>query len=340
MECSDLETRIRKSVQTVKKTPLILVLSAGRTDIPSMKSPAAGPYRAYAKINLGLFVLRKREDGYHDIATLFHRVDLYDEVELLPSPGISLSVSSPAVPADDTNLCHRAARLLQEHLGVVQGVHLRLSKSIPVGAGLGGGSADAATVLLALPGFWGVQADPGLLASLALRLGSDVPYFLGSGPAVAHGRGEILERVRLTIPFTILLCFPGVSVSTEWAYGRVQPGPSAPDLAETVTAGMKDPALLAGRLRNDFEPAVLSAFPEVAAVKRAIVDGGAVYASLSGSGSSVFGLFASPGAAQQTAERLRSAGHPAWLTAPGFEPREGLPPALSDGPLRSTHVAR
>jgi 4-diphosphocytidyl-2-C-methyl-D-erythritol kinase len=279
----------------------------------------AGPIRAYAKINLGLFILARRSDGYHDLATVFHRVDVYDDIELQPSAVIGLTASSPGVPSDHTNLCHRAAAMVQERLHIRDGVHIRLTKNIPVGAGLGGGSADAAAVLRALPVFWGKHADPALLSSIALQLGSDVPYFLEPGSAVAHGRGEMLDRFVLDVPFTILVCFPEIAVSTAWAYGQVRTNPLSPDLREAVTAGMADPRRLGAELRNDFEPVVFAAFPAVARIKDTLLAGGAAYASLSGSGSSVFALFRSPDDAAHMAVQLRSLGCRTWLTAPHFQ---------------------
>jgi len=284
-----------------------------------MATSGSGPIRAYAKINIGLFILRKRADGYHDIATVFHRVALYDEILLEPSPVLTLTGGSPEVPADHTNLCHRAASSLRDRLGMRDGVRISLAKNIPVGAGLGGGSADAAAVLLHLPSFWGVQADPAMLDAVALELGSDIPYFLRPGSATATGRGEVLEYFPLDIPFSIVLCYPGVAVSTAWAYQQVRPAGKAPRLRETVVAGMTNPHLLATQLRNDFESVVLPAFPAVAAVKRTMLDGGAVYASLSGSGSSVFGFFAAPAAAARVESTLKAQGLRTWLTPPHFQ---------------------
>ena len=279
-------------------------------------------FRAYAKINLGLHVLRKREDGYHDIETVFHRIDLFDEIALEEAAGIEIITSNPAAPGDDSNICYKAARLLKEHLDVSAGVRIRLTKNIPVGAGLGGGSSDAAVILKELPRFFG--RDPGELQmqALALHLGSDVPYFLRPRSATARGRGELLEYFPLDIPFTILLCAPPIHVSTAWAYRNVRPRPadSPGDLRRSLLAGMATPSLLAHTVRNDFETVAFGAHPAIGRVKDIMNQGGARFALMSGSGSSVYGLFSRPEDADATAHRLQAEGNKTFLTAPHFSP--------------------
>jgi 4-diphosphocytidyl-2-C-methyl-D-erythritol kinase len=279
-------------------------------------------FRAYAKINLGLLVLNRRPDGYHDIATIFHRVNLFDQIALEPSDTLSISTDSPDVPRDDGNICLKAALLLREHLGSAAGVRIRLSKQIPVGAGLGGGSSDAAAVLTSLPRFWGSSPGPGIMSELALRLGSDVPFFLSPGSAFARGRGEILEYMDLDIPYAILLCNPGIHVSTAWAYGQVTPSAIADAAAmkQCVLEFIGNPALLARVLRNDFEPAVFREHPEIGALKQTMLDRGALFASMSGSGSSVYGFFEDPARAGKMAEELKGKGRLLSITPPHFRP--------------------
>ncbi|MCC6398975.1 MAG: 4-(cytidine 5'-diphospho)-2-C-methyl-D-erythritol kinase, partial [Bacteroidetes bacterium] len=178
-------------------------------------------FRAYAKINLGLYVVERRPDGFHNIETIFHRVDIADTIRLAPAREITVTSSSPEAPSDSSNICHGAASMLRDHLGVTRGVHIHIEKQIPVGAGLGGGSADAACILRELPAFWGAAVPDQVLSTLALKLGSDVSFFLSPGSAVARGRGEILEYFPLDIPYTILLCNPNVHVSTAWAYAQI-----------------------------------------------------------------------------------------------------------------------
>jgi 4-diphosphocytidyl-2-C-methyl-D-erythritol kinase len=277
--------------------------------------------QACAKINFGLFVTGRRPDGFHDIATVFHQVAVADTIELLPSTDIIIQSDDPAAPSDETNICHRTASLLQEALDTEEGVRCVITKRIPVGAGLGGGSADAGALLKALPAFWKRTADSRTLRALALTLGSDVPFFLGSGSAFATGRGEILEPLPLDVPFAILLCYPNIHVSTAWAYGQIVPRETPPpDLRTLIPRGMKHNRLLREEVTNDFEPAVFAAFPAIGEVKQALQYAGAVFASLSGSGSTVFGLFPDVPAAEAAAREMTAKGYRTFITPPHFAP--------------------
>jgi 4-diphosphocytidyl-2-C-methyl-D-erythritol kinase len=278
---------------------------------------------AYAKINLGLFVTEKRPDGYHNIETIFHRIALADRISLEPASSIIVDTDNPALPSGEKNICFRAALLLQQHLSVTTGVKISIQKHIPVGAGLGGGSSDAATVLKELPGFWGRTVDRATLRALAIGLGSDVPFFLGSGSALARGRGEILEYFELDVPYAILLCYPNVHVSTPWAYRQIIPsGPGTPfDLKALVIGGMRNPANLVNDLRNDFEPAVFRIHPEVKEVKDIMARGGALYVSMSGSGSAVYGFFSGTTATSTIEGTLKHLGYATSVTPPHFHVR-------------------
>ena len=175
--------------------------------------------KAYAKINLGLRVLRKREDGFHDIETIFHRVNLFDELTVEPSDSaISISCDNQTLPVDENNLCWKAIELLRTEIGTSQGASVHLKKNIPIGSGLGGGSSDAAAVLTALPSLWKIPVDASTLAGIALNIGSDVPFFLHNRSAYAEGRGELLRFVKFTLPHSVLVVTPSIHVSTAWAY--------------------------------------------------------------------------------------------------------------------------
>ena len=291
--------------------------------IPSPFTPESPvTVRAYAKINLGLRILRKRPDGYHDIETVFHRIDLFDELSLSPAAEIEVISDSEAAPGDEKNLCHRAARMLRERAGVRHGVSIRLAKRIPVGAGCGGGSSDAAAVLRTLPRLWGVGITGESLLSVAAELGSDVPYFLADGSAAASGRGEILDYFTLDLPFAILLCNPGIPVSTAWAYGEIIPrsDPTRPPLREIIAGGIAEPSRLQEELVNDFEGPVFRQHPAIRTIKEEMIANGAAYASLSGSGSSVFGFFRQLPAARALSEKFQSAGYRTAVTPPHFQP--------------------
>ena len=274
---------------------------------------------AYAKINLGLHVLARRPDGYHDLETVFHLINHFDEIEILPRNTLEFTTESRNVPHDSSNLCLRAAALLKQRYDISSGAFIHLKKHIPVGAGLGGGSSDAAAVLRGLTRLWNIQIDPTALHDLATEVGSDVPFFLQSGTSLAKGRGENLTAFKLDVPYWILVVTPPIHVSTAWAYTNLKliSGPR-PDLRATVMAMMKD-SRSKESLTNDFEPLVFSAHPEIHAVKESLLREGARCALLSGSGSSVFGLFAEEVRAK-AAETTFSQGYTTSLTEPNFQP--------------------
>lgn len=273
---------------------------------------------APAKINLGLHVLRKRADGFHAIETVFLRLPWHDRLTAEPADDLTFTCSDPSLPTDERNLCVQAARRLREALGTTQGAALHLDKTLPHGAGLGGGSSDAAATLRLLSDLW--DADPGeaLLRDLAADLGSDVPFFLISGPAAyATGRGETLEPLRgedgapYRLPFALVVAVPETAVSTAEAYAAVTPSETErPDLRTVVRSN--DLARWRRELVNDFEPSVFARHPEIETLRGLLVDAGAGYAALSGSGSAVFGVFEDGGAAEAAAEAARQTGHRVW----------------------------
>jgi 4-diphosphocytidyl-2-C-methyl-D-erythritol kinase len=277
--------------------------------------------RAYAKINIGLRILGKRPDGYHNIETIFHQIDLYDELSLLPCDTIKLSSSSAEIPCDSSNLCVRAADLLRSQTGHSDGIHITLTKRIPVGSGLGGGSSDAATVLIALNDQWRLGIPQEKLVWLAASLGSDVPFFLRGGTALGTSRGEVLDYFKLRMPYWILTATPDIHISTAWAYSnvRLKPANGAPALRKLVEQTIDSPEQLRAGIYNDFQGAVFQHYPRVAQLAESLTKAGAVFSQLSGSGSSVFGFFQSQPEAQQ-AERMLGPTCVTSLTAPDFQP--------------------
>jgi len=278
--------------------------------------------RAYAKINLGLLVLGKRPDGYHNIETVFRLIDIYDEVDFLQNDGGIVFKSDSALLADDnTNLCVRAANLLRDLTGIHVGVDITLTKRIPLGAGLGGGSSDAAAVLKGLTKLWALDISTEELQTISATLGSDVPFFFQSPTAFAQGRGERLTPFDLTIPYWILVATPPIHVSTGWAYSHLtlQPPEQRPDLITLLLKDIGNPAILRTHLVNDFEESVCQRFPEIAELKHSMLTTGAVFSLMSGSGSSVFGFFDSDAAASRAQEKL-SRQHFTALTSPSFSP--------------------
>ena len=244
------------------------------------------------KLNLGLHILRKRPDGYHDLESLFipwH--GLHDVLEIVPAaaPEMHLYGLSLGEGGDGgDNLCMRAWQLLHECYGIPP-VAIHLWKGIPAGAGLGGGSADAAFTLRMLSEMFGLGLSDELLASLAARLGSDCAFFVYNRPMVASGRGEVLVPYEIDVTkFRIEVVTPPVHVSTREAYAGVTPREPAISLREALARPLDEWREV---LVNDFEPSVFAAHPELARIKADLYAHGARYASLSGSGSAIFGLF-------------------------------------------------
>ena len=277
--------------------------------------------KSFAKINLGLLITGKRDDGYHTLDTVFAPINWYDVIEFSESGVISMSCSNVTLPVDDNNLCIRAAKSLQQFAGISRGVTMKLHKRVPFGAGLGGGSSDAATVLSVLNNLWQVNASLADLHLLAVALGADVPYFLEiKGLAYARGIGDDLFDLGFTLPYYVVTVFPEEHISTVWAYKNFYRrfDRELPDLKKRVTelcfSGKKEVLPL---FENDFEAAVFDHFPAVRLVKSTLLDAGSFYASLSGSGSAVFGLFESEDDALAAMKLLPEA-YRQSLTPPGF----------------------
>lgn len=249
--------------------------------------------KAYAKINLGLHIVGKRQDGFHDIETIFHRINLYDEINIENSADISISCSNPSIPTDSANLCWKAAELLRKESGITHGARIEIKKSIPVGAGLGGGSSDAAAVLTALNSMWNLSFDRITLNKLALQLGSDVPFFLETSSAYAEGRGEKLTLIELNLPYWIVLVNPKIHISTPWAYTRLSEHrngifPQRPQLIDRIGTSPVTGVLQA---ENDFEEIVFMEHQKIKKIKLQLNELGALLSLMSGSGSTMFGLF-------------------------------------------------
>jgi len=278
--------------------------------------------QAPAKINLGLHVLRKRPDGDHEVETVLHRIDWADAITVRPADTLSMTCSDPALPTDADNLCLRAARQLQEAFDVDEGAEIHLDKHVPYGAGLGGGSSDAATTLRLLARLWDLDADREALHDLAAGLGADVPFFLQDAPAAyATGRGDRLAPLRdgdarYRLPFPVVLAVPPVEIRTADAYATVTPDDAdRPDLRDLVRAS--DCAAWRAHLVNDFEAPTASRHPAVATARNWLREAGAEYVSLTGSGGGVYGVFEEPAAARRTAEAGRTREERVRFCAPG-----------------------
>ncbi len=282
---------------------------------------------AAAKINLALEVLGKRPDGYHEIATVMQTVDLSDRLVLEDAEALELRASTPAVPTDETNLALRAARALREAAGVKRGVRITLDKRIPVAAGLGGGSTDAAATLVGLNRLWGLRWSVGRLAEVAVTLGMDVPFFLRGGAALGTGRGERLERLACGA-LALVLVHPRVGARTAAIYGGVTPemysdGSRARQMAAVLRS--RRPAKVAQSLYNGLERVAEARCPHVRQMRAALLAAGALGAAMSGSGLTVFGVARSLDHARQIRARVARASWDCWavrtLSGPAIRPR-------------------
>lgn len=250
--------------------------------------------RARAKINLGLNVIAKRADGFHDIETIFYPIELSDTLHFNPSNIFIFSSDKPELTADaEDNLIVKAVRKLEAYCGNDLRVHIHLEKKIPTGAGLGGGSSDAASTLLTLNELLQLNIPLNELSEMALQLGSDVPFFLKPIPALGEGRGEILTPFPLSLNgYYLLLVNPGIHINTGWAYSLITPEKkSKPLSALEYNSALLNFITIRNILSNDFEWPVLKRHPEIGEIKEQMNTHHAVYSQMSGSGSSVYGIF-------------------------------------------------
>lgn len=245
-----------------------------------------------AKINLGLKVVEKRPDGFHNIETIFIPIGLRDIIEIIPADTTTISFSGLVVDASpNDNLCMKAFSLFQKEVGCGE-VSIHLHKVIPFGAGLGGGSSDAAFILKFLANRFSPNLSDRKLKEMAAKLGSDCPFFIDNRPSLAHGRGELLQPVAVPLKGCYLaLVNPGLHVSTKDAYAGVTPKKPEVSLSDLIKMPVEQ---WQDRITNDFEQSVFQIHPAIEAIKAEFLSMGAFYASMSGSGSSVFGLFKTP----------------------------------------------
>ena len=252
-------------------------------------------YFPNAKVNLGLRVTSKRQDGYHALDTVFFPVPLNDVLEVItqsnPSTeAVIFSHSGIPIPGEESsNLCIKAYQLLKKDYPDLPSILLHLHKHIPMGAGLGGGSADGAFMLRLLNDKYKLGIGSEQLQTYALALGSDCPFFIINKPVQASGRGEIMHPISCTLSSkTMVLVCPGIHVSTADAFRKITLSPKAPSCASIVEGPVEE---WKGRLINDFEEPVFNAFPEIATIKDTLYNAGAIYASMTGTGSTVYGIF-------------------------------------------------
>ena len=250
--------------------------------------------KAPAKINLSLDVLRKRNDGYHDVEMIMTSIDLADRIELEPIAGdkIEISLESRYVPNDERNLAYKAAQVFKATYGISEGVHIRIDKAIPVSAGLGGGSTDAAAVLRGLNRLWSLDIPLDELANLGSTIGADVAFCVYGNTAIARGYGEKIERLPSPPPCWIVLAKPDIGVSTRTIFGRISVDTIVHPPTATILEALRnrDFNKLCKNIGNSLEDITFALHPEVMQIKEAMIHAGAAGVLMSGSGPTVYGL--------------------------------------------------
>jgi 4-diphosphocytidyl-2-C-methyl-D-erythritol kinase len=270
-------------------------------------------FSAPAKLNLGLRILRKRQDGYHDILSLFQTVTFADTITGEEDTVSRIAVDNAELSGVD-NLVLRADIAFRRRYGIPGGVRYHLEKNIPLGGGFGGGSSHAAAVLRHLAAHYHSPVTDPALAACAVELGSDVPFFLRGGTAVVRGRGEIVEPVAWPMTFTYVIIHPRVNVSTAWAYSVCSPrkagkSDSYARMIEHLAAGTIEREEFLGVLVNDFEPVVFETYPAVREARDRFRDTGALAVLMTGSGSGLFGIFATAAGAEEAARAFGDTGY-------------------------------
>lgn len=268
--------------------------------------------KAYGKINLGLDVLKKREDGYHEVRMIMQTVSLYDKIDIYLSetPGIEVETNLFYLPVNENNLVYKAAKLLMDEFSVRHGVTIHLKKFIPVSAGMAGGSSDAAAVLFGVNKMFGLGLSMKDLMERGVRIGADVPYCIMRGTALSEGIGEILTPLPPVPQCQVLIAKPGISVSTKFVYEhldaaslRPEDHPDIDGMIEAIRG--RNIYQISERLGNVLENVTVPEYPVIAEIKERLMDYGAVGAMMSGSGPTVFGIFTSPRAASEAYEAMR-----------------------------------
>ncbi|MBS4035712.1 MAG: 4-(cytidine 5'-diphospho)-2-C-methyl-D-erythritol kinase [Ignavibacterium sp.] len=262
-----------------------------------------------AKINIGLNIIRKREDGFHDLETIFYPLNLYDEITITKSDSFSFISNDELLNKEPTNLIIKAQKEFERVSGKTLNVKIELKKNIPIGAGLGGGSSNAAITLKTLnallePAITEGRLEQELLSEIALKLGSDVPYFLNPVPVFAESRGEKITPVNLKIENPILIVNPGIHISTKWAFGHIktqQPKMSLKSLIGYNEISIDDLKQIAV---NDFEEIVFNEYHEIKNIKEVMLQTGVILSLMTGTGSTVFGIFENKKAAEKAAEKF------------------------------------
>ena len=268
--------------------------------------------KAYGKINLGLDVLRRREDGYHDVRMIMQTVGIFDRVDLIwkEEPGIQVETNLYYLPTNENNLVYKAAKLLMDEFQVQEGLLIRLRKFIPVAAGMAGGSSDAAAVLFGVNKMFRLGLTTEELMERGVKIGADVPYCILRGTALSEGIGEVLTSLSPVPQCQVLVAKPGINVSTKFVYENLHANDLRPEQHPDIDGMIRaikaqDLQGIADKLGNVLETVTEKEYPVIQEIKDKMLEFGAIGSLMSGSGPTVFGLFTNPKAAQQAYEELR-----------------------------------
>jgi len=243
-----------------------------------------------SKINIGLNVVEKRKDGFHNLQTVFYPLLLSDKLTFQKSVKLELNSNSKTLKELNDNLILEAIKLIENETGLKIKVKISLEKNIPIGAGLGGGSSNAAVTLKAINQLYKLKLDYKNISDLALKLGSDVPFFLSAVPSYGESRGEKLIPLNLEIQYPILVVNPGINISTRWAFEKIIPSKPDYNLIKLLS-GKLDFTEIRNHVKNDFEPIVYKEYPVIEKIKKDLYEKGANFALMSGTGSTVYGIF-------------------------------------------------
>lgn len=268
--------------------------------------------KAYGKINLGLDVLRRREDGYHDVRMIMQTVGIFDRVDLIwkEEPGIQVETNLYYLPTNENNLVYKAAKLLMDEFQVQEGLLIRLRKFIPVAAGMAGGSSDAAAVLFGVNKMFRLGLTTEELMERGVKIGADVPYCILRGTALSEGIGEVLTGLSPVPQCQVLVAKPGINVSTKFVYENLHANDLRPEQHPDIDGMIRaikaqDLQGIADKLGNVLETVTVKEYPVIQEIKDKMLEFGAIGSLMSGSGPTVFGLFTNPKAAQEAYEELR-----------------------------------
>ena len=269
--------------------------------------------KALAKINLGLDVVRRREDGYHEVRMVMQTINLYDRIDIVKKkePGISIKTNISFLPVNDNNLIYKAGKLLMDEFGIKEGVSVKLNKRIPIAAGMAGGSTDAAAMMYGINKLFDLGLSRKALMERGVKIGADVPYCIMRGTALAEGIGEELTQLSPMVRCPILIAKPSISVSTKFVYQNLKLDENTvhPDIDKLVEdIKKKDLGKIASDMGNVLETVTIPNYPVIAEIKERMLQSGAVNSMMSGSGPTVFGIFDDEETARKAYADMKSAG--------------------------------